>query len=356
MSTHLSREQLMKYRTRALLPGELVAIDGHLGKCQDCRRELTDMASSATSFTSAIRQAQSEHLSYEQMDAWVDNELDQTERELVLSHIGLCKPCARQLKAYESYAPIMSASILNQPTLLNQPTGVQPAQPISLGDKIRAWFQAPQLAMAAAAVLAIAILGPLVMRDSSRGLRQDIAQFDSLPASVRGSAKEVVNASTAERPASLAGLAPNTDSNLQYPVSEVVEERQPILRWKALGGSYVVAVYDASHREVAQSGMLNDTHWLVPVPLNRGEKYTWEIGSAGETRSATFQVLGEAEEAKLAEVRASKVGPMALGAVAQQFGLLSLAQQQFEALAKEKPKSQDAVKLLDRVIEMRGRP
>lgn len=344
MSTHLSREQLVKYRNRALLPGELVAIDGHLGKCQDCRRELTDVASSSFAFTSAIREAQSEHLSYEQMDAWVDNEMDQTERELVLSHIGLCKPCARQLKAYESYAPVMSGPII-----------VQPAQPISLGDKIRAWFQAPQLAMAAAAVLAIAILGPMVMRDSARGLRQDIAQFDSLPDSVRSSAKEVVKANTAERPASLAGLVPNTDSSLEYPVSEVVEERQPILRWKAFGGSYVVAVYDSSHREVAQSAVLSDTHWLVAVPLERGEKYTWEIDSAGEKRSASFRILGAADEAKLAEVRASKVGPMALGAVAQQFGLLSLAQQQFEALAKEKPKSRDAVKLLDHVIEMRGR-
>jgi hypothetical protein len=117
----------------------------------------------------------------------------------------------------------------------------------------------------------------------------------------------------------------------------------------------VVAVYDSSHREVAQSGMLNETHWLVPVPLGRGEKYTWEIASDGVMRSATFRVLGDADEAKLAEVRASRVGPMALGAVAQQFGLLSLAQQEFETLAKEKPKSPDAVKLLDHVIEMRGR-
>jgi hypothetical protein len=347
MSTHLSREQLMKYRNRALLPGELVAIDGHLGKCQDCRRELTDLALSSTSFTAAIREAQSDHITYEQMDAWVDDEMDQTERELVLSHIGLCKPCARQLKAYESYAPVMSAPITQ--------VVVQPAQPISLGDKIRAWFQAPQLAMAAAAVLAIAILGPMVMRNSSRGLGQDVAQFDSLPASVRSEAKQVVNATNAERPASLEGLAPNTDSNMQYPVSEVVEERQPILRWNTFGGSYVVAVYDSSHREVAQSGMLNETHWLVPVPLGRGEKYTWEIASDGVMRSATFRVLGDADEAKLAEVRASRVGPMALGAVAQQFGLLSLAQQEFETLAKEKPKSPDAVKLLDHVIEMRGR-
>jgi anti-sigma factor RsiW len=344
MSTHLSREQMVKYRDRELLPGELVAIDGHLGKCEHCRGELAALATSSFSLTSAIRQSRFDHISYEQMDAWVDDELDQTQRELVLSHIGLCQPCARQLKAYESYAPVMSAPIV-----------VQPAQPISLADKIRAWFQAPQLAMAAAAVLAIAILGPLVMRESSRGLGRDIAQFDSLPDSVRNSAKEVVRDNPAGRPASLAGLAPNADSNLQYPVSEVIEERQPILRWKSFGGSYAVSLYDASHRQIAQRGNLTDTHWLVPAPLDRGETYTWEIASAGETRRASFRVLGDDDQAKLQEVRASKVGPLALGAVAQQLGLLSLAEREFEALTKEKPKSQDAVKLLDHVIEMRGR-
>ena len=30
-TTHISREQLVKYRNRVLLPQELVAVDGHLG-------------------------------------------------------------------------------------------------------------------------------------------------------------------------------------------------------------------------------------------------------------------------------------------------------------------------------------
>jgi len=45
-TTHISREQLVQYRNRALLPQELVAVDGHLGRCQECRTELAGLAAS----------------------------------------------------------------------------------------------------------------------------------------------------------------------------------------------------------------------------------------------------------------------------------------------------------------------
>lgn len=341
-TTHISREQLLRYRNRALMPQELVAVDGHLGQCQDCRDELSALASVSASTISAVREARFEHITYEQMDAWVENELDQTERELVLSHIGLCAPCARQLQAYESYAPAMSAPI------------VAPAQPVvSLGEKLRAWFRAPQLAIIAAAVAVVAIVSPFVMRDSNKELT--IAQLEALPDSVRSSAKAVINSDSTARPESLDGLAPNTDSSLQYPVSEIVEERQPILRWKPFGSSYSVAIFDASGREIAHSGIVSGTHWLVPVQLARGEQYTWQIQGNGETRRAAFRVLNDANEEKLEQVRASGAGSLAMGAVAEHMGLLSLAQEQFETLKKEQPKSQDAAKLLDHVNELRGR-
>ncbi len=346
-TTHISREQLVKYRNRALLPQELVAVDGHLGQCQECRNELAGMATPPAAAIAAIKDARFEHVSYEQMDAWVEDTLDQTERELVLSHIGLCAPCARQLKAYESYAPVMAAPIA-------PPAAVQAAQPITFGEKIRAMFRMPQVAMIAAAVALIAVLSPLMMEKSNKG-SDFTAQFDSLPEAVRASAKEVINGDGAQRPASLNGLAPNTDASLQYPVSEVVEERQPILRWKNFSGSYTIAVFDTNGRRIARSGILNDTHWLVPVTLDRGQEYRWQIQGGSETRTATFRVLSEADEDRLSQVRETHPTPAALGAVEQQMGLLSLAQQQFEALKKEQPNSQDAAKLLDHVNEMRGR-
>jgi len=345
-TTHISREQLVKYRNRALIPQELVAVDGHLGQCQECRTELAGLATVPVSAITAVREARFEHLSYEQMDAWVEDTLDQTERELVLSHIGLCAPCARQLKAYEQYAPAMAAPI--RPAV-----AIQAAQPITFGDKIRAMFRMPQIAMIAAAVALIAIVSPLML-DKQR-THSEIAQLDSLPEAVRASAKEVVKGDSTQRPASLNGLAPNTDASLQYPVSEVVEERQPVLRWKSFGGSYTVSVFDTYGNRVARSAILNDTHWLVPVALERGAEYRWQVAGGGETRTATFRVLNEADEERLSQVREMRPTPLALGAVAQQMGLLSIAQQQFETLKKEQPNSQDAAKLLDHVNEMRGR-
>ncbi len=341
-TTHISREQLNSYRNRALLPQELVGVDAHLARCQECRDELSALASLSASTISAVREARFEHISYEQMDAWVENTLDSTERELVLSHIGLCAPCARQLQAYESYAPAMSAPI------------VTPAQPVaSLGERLRAWLRMPQVAMIAAAVAVVAIVSPFMTRDSNQALTR--AQLEALPDAVRGSAREVIDSNSAERPESLAGLAPNSDASLQYPVSEMVEERQPILRWAPFASSYSVSIFDSAGREVGHSGMINTTHWLVPTQLERGGEYTWRIQANGRTREASFRVLNESSEQKLDQARASGAGSLAIGAVAEHMGLLSLAQQEFQSAKREQPQSKDAAKLLDHVNELRGR-
>jgi hypothetical protein len=333
-TTHISREQLIQFRNRALAPQEMVAVDGHLGECQSCREQLAGLGSVPAASIAAVRQARFDHITYEQMDAWVEDQLDQTERELVLSHIGLCAPCARQLKAYEQYAPAMAAPV----SLITTPAAIQAAQPMTLADKLRAMFRMPQIALVGAAIAAVLILSPLMMNKS--------AQSPSLT-----SLDRVIN----ERPAALNGLERNTDQSLVYPVSEVVEERQPILRWKSFGTTYTVAVFDTYGNRIARGMVSEDTHWLVPVALERGGEYRWQIQGDGETRTATFRVLTEADEKKLSEARGTNPGPKALGAVEQQLGLLSLAQQQFEALKRQQPDSEDAAKLLDHVNELRGR-
>jgi hypothetical protein len=341
-TTHISGEQLTNYRNRALLPQELVGVDAHLAGCQACRDELSALASVSVSTISAVREARFEHISYEQMDAWVENTLDSSERELVLSHIGLCAPCARQLQAYESYAPAMSAPI------------VTPAQPVvSFGEKLRAWLRMPQIAMIAAAVAVVAIVSPFMTRDSSQALTR--AQLEALPDAVRSSAREVVDANSAQRPEALAGLAPNSDASLQYPVSEVVEERQPVLRWTPFASSYSIEILDSAGREIARSGMISATHWLVPMQLERGGEYTWRIQANGRTREASFRVLESSSEQEMEQARASKAGSLAIGAVAEHMGLLSLAQQEFESAKRDQPQSKDAAKLLEHVNELRGR-
>jgi hypothetical protein len=297
----------------------------------------------------AIAQAAGEHLTYEQMDAWVEDEMDQTARELVMAHIGLCTFCATQLKAYESYAPVMSAPVAG------------PAQLVPFGERLRAALKWPQVAMIVLAI-AVAALAPAVMRNARSPGRLGVGSFQSLetlPPSLREAARDVVAADTPLRPAALKDLTPNINPQIEYPASEVIEETQPELSWKPFADSYSVSVSDRGGKEIAHATELTGTKWTLSVPLNRGAMYTWEVRAAGsgpaDSYSGMFRVLGDSEEQTLAQLRASGAGPLALGAVEQQFGLLSQAQREFEKLAKDSPRSQDAEKLLEHVTALRGR-
>jgi hypothetical protein len=300
----------------------------------------------ANELLDAIAQARTEHLTYEQMEAWVEDAMDQTEREFVVAHTALCPFCRKQLTAYETYAPVMSA-----------PTAA-PAQLVPFWERFRAALgslpAASKLAMAALA-LAVAVLAPTVMRNA-RSSSARWEQIEALPPSVRQAAREVVDAVTPIRPAALADLAPNPDAELDYPGSEVVEETQPELRWKPLQAACSIAGSDSGNKVVAQALVVDKGQWVVPVALHRGGTYAWEIRAmdADVSHRGLFRVLGASEEQTLAELRASGAGPLGLGAVEQQFGMLTAAQGEFEKLAKESPKSQDAAKLLDHVRSLRA--
>lgn len=103
---HLSGGQMARFGHRELTPAELFDADAHLAVCAECRAAMAFIVEASLGFGSAlidaVDAARGEHLSYEQMDAWVENQLDPAERELVMAHIALCAECARQLRAYES--------------------------------------------------------------------------------------------------------------------------------------------------------------------------------------------------------------------------------------------------------------
>src|SRR6202050_3446444 len=127
MPGHLSEYQLKGYRDRTLPESELVAVDSHLGGCDPCRNALARLAKrkSSQAVISGIDQARFRHLSYEQMDDWVEDRLEQPGRELVMAHIGACPPCARQLIAYQEYAPVMAAPIQTGKYMATQPVKVK---------------------------------------------------------------------------------------------------------------------------------------------------------------------------------------------------------------------------------------
>lgn len=292
--------------------------------------------SDAEAMLKGIVRARSEHLTYEQMDAWVDDEMDQTAREWVVAHIGLCEFCAKQLRGYESYAQTMSGPI------------AAPAKLIPLGERVRAAFGWPQFAMAALAIVVV-VLAPIVMKNARTGGSSGMESLQSLPPGLRQAARDVVNANAPLRPAALADFAPNVDPEIDYPASEVVEETQPELKWHQFGEKYEVTVV-SGETTVARFTDLTATQRTVPIQLDRGATYVWEVRTADQMHRGVFRVLGASEEQTLAQLRASGAGPLALGAVAEQFGLLTLAETEFAML-----KSQEGTKLLHNVDSLLGK-
>jgi hypothetical protein len=365
MPEHLNQEQLKGYRDRTLALGELVAVDAHLGGCEPCRSALAGSAdgNSSKSVISGIDQARFQHLSYEQMDDWVEDRLDHPGRELVMAHIGSCPACARQLIAYQEYAPFMAA-----------PVRTAAAQPVEVKQSFWAFLKQPQYALGAAALVAFFIIVPLtrhsspeqtgaILTPTSTAIESTIpsqtsplidqaAELDTLPDTLRAGAKEAISDMGA-RPASLRGLTGGDDAVVEYPYSEVVAETQPVLRWKAFGDMYDVSLSDARGL-ISRRGGLKDTHWTLPSPLVRGHLYTWEVESAGVTHRGTFRVLSENQEKELEKVRAEhRNSHLVIGAVSAYLGLLTQARQEFEAMGNNPEQAQQAAKLAAKMDSLR---
>jgi hypothetical protein len=314
----------------------------------------------------AIREAAKEHLTYEQMEAWVEDQMDQTEREVVMAHIGTCAACARQLKAYEGYAPAMSAPV-NRAVRQAAPVAAPAVESIAsrprvhtptFGERLHAFFSSPRMVAAMLTVAALAIVTPIVLNREQQtpgsggggGEGPVVASLENLPPEIRGGAEAVARAEFGVRPAALADLGPNPDRFLVYPVSEVIEDLRPELRWKPFASSYTVRVYNAEGMQVASSELMTTTAWLVPMALDRGAKYSFEVDGLGDVHRAEFRVLSDGSQTYMVGLRGSRGNDhFVLGTVAQQFGMLTVAQKEFEILVRQRPQSAEAARMLSNV-------
>ena len=94
-----------------------------------------------------LSEAESQHLSFQQLEAYVDERLDPTERELVSAHSELCEQCVAELRDLERFAASLR-SREEEPVIL------------ASGPRWLEWIRIPRHAWAlaaAAAVLAIVV-------------------------------------------------------------------------------------------------------------------------------------------------------------------------------------------------------
>ncbi len=130
MNGHFSAQLIERYRQRALPPTELLDADDHLAACELCRRQLDDEQRTqavARSLHADLAATGLTHLAYEQLAAYVEGALDQTDREIADSHLELCAQCAEELDDLRAFATQMDAYPARETAL---------AAPASLGEKL----------------------------------------------------------------------------------------------------------------------------------------------------------------------------------------------------------------------------
>jgi len=226
--------------------------------------------------------------------------------------------------------------------------------------------------------VAVAILGPYSLyllgphapkvstqetKSGPPGIDLDVSELDTLPDSLRDGAMLLLTTEMAEPPDSIANLPVASGENVLRPVSEAVEETQPILYWSAAFGEppYSVSITSLSDsagrgQVIARAQGILNTSWMMLTPLRRGGEYTWQVTVAGASEQASFRVLDDGQamlwRAMLAAHRDSH---LVIGLVAQQLGMLAIAEREYTALTKAYPDSNTAALLLNNVSELRDR-
>lgn len=100
-----------------------------------------------------LSQAEEQHLSYEQIEAFVDSRLDAIEAELVRAHADLCDQCAAELNDLAEFAKSLKSKVLTIPDR------------VTIWDRIASWFKIPRNLWATAGI-ATALMVVLTMRQS----------------------------------------------------------------------------------------------------------------------------------------------------------------------------------------------
>lgn len=145
-------------------PAELLTADDHLATCDACRTQVSDEQQVQAAFSSlrselkALALTPQEHLTYEQIAAYVDDRLSVVDREVVDSHTSVCVRCKEELRELFAFKETLGA-------VATVPTQEKSLRAPGFGERVAAWWAAltPGLGMPLAGTLALLFFAVLVV-------------------------------------------------------------------------------------------------------------------------------------------------------------------------------------------------
>jgi hypothetical protein len=349
---HLTEPELTGYRKRTLEPDSLLQVTAHLDVCDECRAKLRRLVSAGETLAK-MRQSFQSHLTAEQMQCYVDEELDSEARADVERHLDLCAECASDVQALREFAKA-------RPARRWWLGAVAAALVIALGAGV--WLLRP------AVIAAVNDEGIRIALDA-RGQVKGIAglsprQIESVRRSLRNEAlAPAVNLAELQPPgSSLMGSPPAASFHVVAPVGTAVRSSRPELRWTARGpaATYIVTLKNIASGDVISSPPLQTLSWKPGNPLQPGALYAWQVAASVKGREelvpnppspqARFLVLDASTVGRLDNLPQSHLVRATLYAEAD---LLDDAQREAETLEKENPESKIARGLFQRIQGLR---
>jgi hypothetical protein len=193
--------------------------------------------------------------------------------------------------------------------------------------------------------------------DPNPGL--DFSVLETLPEDLRLSVGLILASQEPRMPQPLIDLTEASGFGLIYPVTETVEPLQVALSWNMFAPPpYTVVLKNAAGRVLANVQSLGALSWLPPVQLERGARYSWEVTSATkEVETASFIVLDQESASLWQEIRREyRDSHLVLGLVAEELGMLTVAEREYQALIRAFPQAEAPARLLANVVAIRDDP
>jgi anti-sigma factor RsiW len=341
LSEHLSAHIIGRYTRRELTPAELLRVDEHLSSCNSCRESSLDASRVQGTVTSLHanllvdhREGAGEHLTYEQVAALADNELDAAEREIAEAHLELCQMCQGEVSDLQ----ILRSSLVGRAgaataspgagvdfdrdaarsrrrvvvaPLSGLPVPLRVAALVLLAVSLTGWFlwsrpaprdegqqtQSPPPSGSQPGTSAPEIVVALVDEGGRRltlDARGEVRGLERLSPETREAVKRAMTTGRLETPGEVAGLIGRTGTlmsgpgsgasetfSVSSPLGTVVRSDRPVFRWRPLPGAsrYTVTVLDPNLGVVATSQSVSATTWTPPTALERGRIFAWQVSA-----------------------------------------------------------------------------
>ncbi len=374
MSEHLDKNRTELFLSRRLKPDELLEATRHLAVCDACQSNLKSARDISTSTAFIARdlqktfQPKQTHLNYEELEAFVNETLKQSEKEKVKKHLSLCTVCDTDAKEL----------ILMRDNLSIYPNAAVAIQPIqeneSFFKKIFGSFGVlsfQTLGLAAALLFVMLLVSFLFWRSAkppemANGNNKNQPEFANTnnPTNSNEKKEEQAQTNTNQEPQnknvpekkpeiakkedkeepkktndyseldnvvaeSIQKQSVNTPSSLNdlnsrestlmgsndgaekfilfTPQGTVVQSVRPTFRWQSLEGAegYTVYLLDTNFNLLQKSELIKVENWTATKPLKRGQTYIWQVIANKDGKEITSPVA-PAKEARFKVLEGKK--------------------------------------------------